>query len=351
VSDIYLPELKAPFMAEFEITQRCPYRCFFCEADVPNIKPVSELSTKEIFDVLQKLAGAQVLNIFFTGGEPLLRSDLPDLVSYCFDLGLDPCTSTSGFSSDGSGVKQLIDVGLDSIQLSVHGPKDIHEMVVGKEGSYEIVTGALETAAEYRVRVEIACVGLKENLEYIPDLICEVASFGVQFFRVLRYIPGYRKEMLKHIPPKSLVEKCIPKIERAAKECGVEIALGFCPGLGGPTTPLIRGIHPVAFSCPAGKTSLAVMPNGDVYPCIFFKHTPEMCCGNILSDSVSEIWNNQKMVMLRRLTPQDYSGICGHCERKWLCYSARCVAHNLAGDVYGDDLSCYIIRERLGLEV
>ena len=351
MSEIYVPELKAPFIVDFEITQRCPYRCFFCEADIPAIKPASELSTNEIFRVLQILVKAQVLNIFFTGGEPLLRNDLPDLVSYCFDLGLDPCVSTSGFSLDGSGVKQIIDVGLDSIQVSIHGPKNIHEMVVGKEGSYAIATSSLEVAAERGVRVEIACVGLKENLEYIPDLICEVAPFGVQFFRLLRYVPGYRKEMLKHIPPKRLVERCMPEIERAARECGVEIALGFCPGLERATTPLFRGIHPVAFSCPAGKTSLAIMPNGDVYPCIFFKNRPEMLCGNILRDSVSEIWNNPGMVIFRRLTPGDYTGICGHCERKWLCYSARCVAYNLADDLYGDDLSCYIVRERLGLEV
>ena len=348
---MYIPELKAPFIVDFEITQRCPYRCFFCEADVPNIKPASELSTDEILRILEKLSKEEVPNVFFTGGEPLLRSDLPDLIRYSSNLGLDPCISTTAFNLDEYKLKQLIDAGLDSMQVSIHGPKGIHEAVVGGDGSYEIVMNNLKMVVEAGVRVEIACVGLRENIEHIPTLIRELAPLGVPFFRVLRYVPGHRKEMLEHIPPRRLVEKCIPEINRAAKEHGIDIALGFCPGTEGSTTHLVKGIHPVAFACPAGKTSFAIMPNGDVYPCIFFKNRPEMLCGNILRDSVSEVWNNPRMVMFRRLTPGDYTGICGRCERKWLCYSARCVAYNLTNDLYGDDLSCYIAREKLGLEV
>ncbi|MBT9132705.1 MAG: putative mycofactocin radical SAM maturase MftC [Firmicutes bacterium] len=348
---IRLPELKAAFIVDFEITQRCPYRCFFCEADIPNIKPGCELNTDEIFRILQKLADAEVPNVFFTGGEPLLRPDLPDLFRHCSNLGLDPCVSTNAFSLDESNLRQLIDAGLDSMQVSIFGPKAIHEAIVGKNGSYAEVMSNLKMLVDAGVRVEIACVGLRENLEYIPTLVREVALLGVPFFRVLRYVPGHRKEMLEHIPRRRSLQKCIVEIQRAAKEYDIDIALGLCPGTGGATTHLVRGIHPVAFACPAGKTSFAIMPNGDVYPCIFFKNRPEMLCGNVLRDSVSEIWNNPKMVVFRRLTPADYTGICGHCERKWLCYSARCVAYNLGNDLYGDDLSCYIVRETLGLEV
>jgi radical SAM protein with 4Fe4S-binding SPASM domain len=348
---VNLPELKAPFIVDFEITQRCQYKCFFCEADIPNIKPAPELKTDEILRILEKLSEAEVLNVFFTGGEPLLRTDLPDLIKYCSNLGLDPCVSTSAFPLDESRLQQLINAGLDNVQVSIHGPKGVHDAVVGKRRAYPIVFANLKELVKAGVRVEIACVGLKENLEYIPALIKEVAPLGVQFFRILRYVPGHRKEMLEHIPPKALVERCIPEIREVAKECGIDTALGFCPGIEGATTYLVRGIHPVAFVCPAGKTSFAIMPNGDVYPCVFFKNNPEMCCGNILENSVTEVWNHSMMAMFRRLTPEDYTGICGDCERKWVCYSARCVAYNLTNDVYGDDLSCYLVREKLGLEV
>jgi len=346
-----IPELKAPFIVDFEVTQRCSFRCFFCEADIPYIKPASEMETNEILRIIEKISEAEIPNIFFTGGEPLLRNDLPDLIKYCFKLGLDPCVSTNGFFFDGSEIDRIIDAGLKSMQVSIHGPKDIHDAVVGMKEAYEITMRNVRKALKARVDVEIACVGLKENIEYIPTLVGEIASLGVKFFRLLRYISGYRKEMLKHIPPKTVVEKCIPEIRKAAVKHGIEVALASCPGLKVTPPYAIKGIHPIAFTCPAGKTSFAIMPNGDVYPCIFFKHRPEMYCGNILQDSVSKIWNAPAMAILRSLTPANYTGICSYCERKWACYSARCVAYNLTNDLYGDDLSCYVVREKLGLEV
>lgn len=252
---------------------------------------------------------------------------------------------------DGSIVEQIIDAGLKSIQVSIQGPKDIHEAVVGMKEAYEITMRNVEKTVKAGVKVEIACVGLKENLQYTPTLIGEIASRGVKYFRLLRYLPGYRKEMLEHIPPKTLVEKCIPEIEKAAAKHGVEVALASCPALKVTPVYALKGIHPVSFTCHAGKTSLAIMPNGDVYPCIFFKHRFEMYCGNILQDSVSKIWNARAMAAIRNLTPADYTGVCSYCVRKWACYSARCVSYNLTNDLYGDDLSCYVVCEKLGPEI
>lgn len=344
-------QLEAPIMVDFEITDRCPYRCFFCEGDIPNIDPVPELlSTKECFRIFEKLANAGVFDVFFTGGEPFLRSDLPDLIKYCFDVGLEPCISTNAFHLDEFKLKRIIEAGLDHLQVSIQGPDVIHESIVRRPGSYSMVMKNLEKLVENGVEIEVACVGLKENLEYIPELIRQVAVLGIKKFRILRYVPGHRREMLEHIPPRGVVEDSLPKIMEAVKEYNVELLLSFCPGLTMSPTPIFEGIHPVTFTCPAGKAEFTILPNGDVYPCTFFRYKPEMCVGNILKDDISKLWNHPKMVMLRRLTPEDYIGICGQCERKWTCYSARCVAYNLTGDLHGDDLSCYIVREKLGLE-
>ena len=107
----------------------------------------------------------------------------------------------------------------------------------------------------------------------------------------------------------------------------------------------------MALTCPAGKSEFAILPNGDVFPCINLKDNSKMYAGNILKDDIQKIWDHPIMVQLRGLTPADYTGICGKCERKNVCYSARCVAYNLTGDLYGDDVSCYKVREQLGHEV
>ena len=344
-------ELKAPLMVDFEITNRCSYKCFFCEGDIPNVRDVPELSTRECFHVFEKLSDEEVISVFLTGGDPLLRFDLPDLIKYCFNIGLEPCVSTNLFSLDEANLEKLIKAGLKQLQVSIQGPDGIHESMVGKTKSYSIVMKNLEKVKEAGIKVEVVCVGLKENLKYIPSFIRELGSLGIKYFRILRYVPAHRRELLKHIPPKELVEDCVPKITKAAKEYKVDTLLSFCPGLIASPSNLFEGFHPVTLTCPAGKTEFTILPNGDVYPCMNFKNKPEMHVGNILESSVAELWNHPKMVTLRRLTPADYTGICSQCERKWTCYSARCIAYNLTGDLYGDDLSCYIVCEKLGLEV
>lgn len=344
-------ELEAPLIVDFEITNRCPYKCYFCEGDIPNTSIISELSTKECFKIFDKLSNAGVFNIFLTGGEPFLRSDLPDLIKYCIDVGLDPGTSTSAFYLDAFKLEEIIKAGLNGLQVSIQGQDDIYESIVGKPGSYSISMKNLEKLIESGINVEVVCIGLKENLKCIPSLIREIASLGIKYFRVLRFVPGHRKELLEHIPPKELVINTIPKIKKAAIENNIDLLLSFCPGLDASPSRIFEGIHPATTTCTAGKTEFTILPNGDVYPCMEFKNRPEMHIGNILESNVAKLWNNPKMVMLRKLTPADYTGICGQCERKWTCYSARCVAYNLMNDLYGDDLSCYIVREKLNLKI
>jgi len=346
-------ELKAPIIVDFEITNRCPYRCIFCEADIPNIKSINEMSTKHCLYVLEKLAKAEVFDVFLTGGEPLMRDDLPKLIKHCFNIGLEPCISTNAFYLDEERLEKIVNAGLDHIQISIQGPELIHESIVKKPGSYSRVMKNLEKAIEIGCRVEVTCVGLKENFKYIPILLKEVASVGVRKFRVLRYVPSHRKDMLKHIPPREIVMKYIPIIKETAKKHNIDLLLGTPPGLYpssySSVDMIYEGVHPTIYTCPAGKTEFDILPNGDVYPCMSFKNKPEMYCGNILEKSVYELWNSKPMRMLRQLTPADYTGICGQCKRKWTCYSCRCVAYNLTGDLYGDDLTCYIVREKLGL--
>jgi len=344
-------KLETPFMVDFEVTNRCPYRCFFCEGRIPYIQKVDELPTTTCFHIFEKLSKAGVLAIFLTGGEPFARSDILDLIRLCFDVGLEPTVSTNGFCLDEATINRIPKTGLNHIQVSVHGYEDIHDSIVGVRGAYNIVLKNLKKLVETGIEVEIACIGLKENFESIPNLMNDLASIGIGKFRILRYMPSHTKEMLCHIPSRKVVMDTMPKIAEIAKRNNITLFSSFCPGIVSDPRPIYEGIHPMALTCPAGKTEFAILPNGDVYPCVNLKDNSSMYIGNILKNEVKEIWNHPTMIKLRELTPKDYTGICGRCKKKYACYSARCVAFNLTGDIYGDDLSCYIVREKLGFDV
>lgn len=344
-------KLETPFMVDFEVTNRCPYRCFFCEANLSNIQEVNELSTSTCFYILEKLSKAGVLAIFLTGGEPFDRTDILDLIKFCFNIGLEPTISTNGFCLNENIINNIIETGLNHIQVSIHGYKDIHDSIVGVSGAYNVVLKNLKKLLETGIDVEIACVGLKENFESIPDLLSDLASIGIEKFRILRYMPAHTKEMLLHIPPRKLVMDTMPRITEIAKRNNIILFSSFCPGLVSDPRPIYESIHPMALTCPAGKSEFAILPNGDVYPCVNLKDKSSMYIGNILKNEIIEIWNHPIMVKLRMLTPNDYTGICGNCNKKYACYSARCVAFNLTNDINGDDLSCYFLREKLGFNV
>lgn len=307
-----------------------------------------ELTTEKCFNIFDKLAEAGVFNIFLTGGDPLLRQDLHKLVKHCYHVGLEPTVSTNGMHLTDKNIKALVSSGLTNLQVSIHGYAEAHDSIVGVPGSYKQVLNNLKNIVKSKsIDIEIACVGLMDNFKYIPDLLCDLAAIGIKSFRILRLLTSHSKELLNHIPSRQIIEEYMPKIDKIAKNCGIKLMASFCPGLMPTPRYIYQDVHPMAITCPAGKTEFAILPNGDVYPCVNLKDSPTMCVGNILHDSVHKLWMHPTMVKLRKLTPDDYKGYCGKCEMKYACYSARCVAFNLTGDIYGDDISCYIIQERL----
>lgn len=342
-------ELEVPFMVDFEVTNRCPYRCFFCEANLTNIKRVDELSTNECFYIFEKLSKAGVLAIFLTGGEPFNRPDILDLIKFCFTVGLEATISTNGFCLNESIINDITKTGLNHIQISIHGYKNVHDSIVGVQGAYDVVLKNVKKLLETGIDVEIACVGLKENFDSIPYLLNDLSAIGIKKFRILRYMPAHSKEMLLHIPSKTVINDTMPKIVEIANRNCITLFSSFCPGFTSDPRLIYENVHPMALTCPAGKSEFSILPNGDVYPCVNLKDKSTMYIGNILRNGITEIWNHPTMLKLRTLTPKDYTGICGECIKKYACYSARCVAFNLTGDIAGDDLSCYIVREKLGL--
>ncbi len=342
----FVPVFDFPPYVSFEITGSCPYRCCFCEADLPaacvQSSKTRTLILEEQILVIRKLADAGTFRLFLTGGEPLSNPAFPTLFRTAQELGIAVVTSTNAYLVNAEMMDELANVGCMHLQVSLHGVGQVHDQIVGLHGAYSRVLRNISGMLSRGFDIEIACVGIRDNYESIPDLIGALGGIGVEFVRVLRYVPSHRREMLRHVVPRSVVERTIPRIYEAAEVSGVRVAVGVCPGYeGGSERTSYSIVHPMAHFCQAGKVEMTILPNGDVVPCLSFRNSPHMMVGNIMSASVSDVWNHPAMDELRRLTPADYSGRCGSCATKWICYSARCVALNIGGSIYGDDASCY----------
>jgi len=350
----FFKSLRLPFHVNLEVTSVCNLQCWFCYAKHWE-RPKTALSTDKILKIIDKLAKAGVYSIFFTGGEPLTRRDLPKIVSHSIKSGINVTISTNGTLLTRDVVEELYSAGLDEIQISMQSPNpNRHDEIVGVPGAFDKTEKGVERAVDVGMRVIIAVVGTKSNYTDIPPLFEWALSKGAKVFRVLRLIPN-SPSALKEVLGREEIDYIVSRITamEGHKKAIIDIHVPpfYIPGQYSNTMkyPYIR--YPRLYSalsstCTAGRATMAILATGEVVPCIEFR-SEEFYCGNILEKEIEEVWNHPNMLKLRNATPDKYDGIyCSKCSLKFVCYSARCIAYRFDNSITGDDITCLKIREQ-----
>jgi len=345
-----LKGLQKPFVVSFEITSLCDQQCWFCCAQLPKYRR-EDLPTKSVLAIVSKIANEDIYSIFLTGGEPLLRNDLPLIIKECLNYGMNVSLSTNGMAATEEVAKMIASAELDEIQVSIQAPDEINDKIVGVEGAVDQSFKGLQNLINAGLRVTVASVATRMNYSLIPELAEKVATIGAKYFRVLRLMP-HSNDMLQQVVTYRQMQMLVERLMRLEKEMEeFTISIHTSPGFSDERfydSKEYKIVHPLCHTCEAGKVSMGILSNGDCVPCLELKSS-EFICGNILYESLLKVWNSKPMFALRSATPDQYHGRCGDCDLKWSCYSARCVAYNLRGDILGDDESCYRFLENTNL--
>ena len=175
-------ELSAPYRMDLAITYRCNNKCLHCYAGGP--RETSELTTKEWFRVMDKIFRLGIPHVVFTGGEPTLRDDLPDLIAYAERIGLICGLVTNGRRlKDKAYFKSLVDAGLDHIQITLesHDP-GIHDMITGITGSWDETVQGLKNAIESPIYTLTNTTLTKYNVDGILETIDFIHDLGLKQF-------------------------------------------------------------------------------------------------------------------------------------------------------------------------
>jgi radical SAM protein with 4Fe4S-binding SPASM domain len=341
-----LRSLQSPFIINFEVTNQCNLECVFCCAQLSKYRR-KDLSKEKILEIIAKIASEDVYSIFLTGGEPFMRDDLPQFVKECLDYGMNVSLSTNGTKATKRISRMIASTGLDEIQVSIHAPNNTNDEIVGVSGAVEQSFKGLQNLIDAGLRATVASVATLMNYYLMPELVKKVAGMGARYFRILRLMP-HSSGLLQQVVPYKEMQTLIKQLVLLEEETeDFMISIHTSPGFLDRQfydSKEYKILHPLCHTCTAGKTSMSILSDGDCTPCSELK-SPEFICGNILHDPLSDIWNSKPMSLLRSAIPDNYHGRCGNCEFKWVCYSARCVAYNLGGDILGDDESCYFFLE------
>jgi radical SAM protein with 4Fe4S-binding SPASM domain len=278
-----------PVLSEIALTYRCQNRCTFCYASAPDRGlEVPEMTTDEVKRILDAIVDdAHVPSVSFTGGEPTLRPDLPELIAYARSRRLRTNLITNGIRCGANGyVENLAEAGLDSAQVSLEAADaEIHDAVVGHAGAWQRTVQGLRKLKAAGIHVHTNTTINSLNRDHLLALVDFLAGMGQPYLSMNMVIRTGGAVGKMDIGYSEIGDLVLPLKERA-QEHGMKF-VWYSP------VPLCL-FNPVAHglgsqSCSAADGLLSIAPDGSVLPCSSF----EQGVGNLLHEPFETIWNRR----------------------------------------------------------
>jgi len=282
--------VSAPYRMDLALTYRCNINCGHC---YNQRRESAELGTDEWRRIIRTLWEHGVPHVDFTGGEPTLRDDLADLVTFAEDLGAITGLLTNGVRlADKEFVRRLQQAGLDYAQVTLESARaDVHDRMVGAEAHALTVQG-IRNLAEAGIHVLTNTTITRANRDGIEEIVPFLKGLGTSSFAVNSIIRAGRS---RHVDRGLGEEELLPLLRRLrqlAGDHGMKF-IWYTPTQYCRLNPVENDLG--VKQCTAGKYNMAVEPDGTVIPCqSFFRPL-----GNILHDPFATIYGHDFLAALR----------------------------------------------------
>jgi len=331
-----------PLVLVWEVTQACELACEHCRAEAKPGRHPDELTTSEgkaLLDDAREFGDGQL--VVLSGGDPLARDDIPELVSYGTERGLKMTLTPSGTDSlTGERIRTLADAGLRRMALSLDGATpESHDAFRGESGSFEATMRAARRAEDAGLPLQINTTVCAETVDELPAIRDLVADVGAVLWSVFFLVPVGRGKTLDAVSPE-LAERVTEWLAEVADDAPFGVKTTEAPHFrrvrsqrndGGPSR---RG------GITAGDGFAFVSHVGEVYPSGFL---PESV-GSVRERGVVDSYRNSEL--FRRLRdPEELRGKCGACEYRHVCGGSRSRAYATTGDPLESDPLCPYVPE------
>lgn len=324
------------YSVTWNVTSKCNFSCEHCY--VPSSER-RDLSHREAKRLLGQLADLGVEELYISGGEPLMRGDLFDLIGHATDLGLRVATITNGWYLTREKALLFKDDGVDHVSVSVDGIGRTHDEFRNKTQSFERCMRAIKLLKEAGVKTHLSPTFSKHNIDELPALFSLALELGVNFSTKVMIPMGQARTLgeycLSPDEQKGLYEYLrAKKVEFDGKIDIVTTCNPYSVLFGGKrklASNRIRG------GCTAGVSILCISADGNILPCSRL----QIALGNVREVSLSDIWySSEDLAMLR--DRDNLKGKCGACRYKNWCGGCRAMALARLGDHFAEDPSCWI---------
>ncbi|WP_123533445.1 TIGR04053 family radical SAM/SPASM domain-containing protein [Halosimplex salinum] len=337
-----------PMVLIWEVTQACELNCDHCRADAEPARHPDELSTaegKQLLDQVAEFDERQL--VVLSGGDPMKRPDLVDLVDYGTDQGLVISLTPSGTQElDADSIRSLADAGLKRMALSLDGGDPTsHDEFRGESGSFEATMRAAKQAQDAGIPLQINTTVSASTVDELPAIRDVVADLGAVLWSVFFLVPVGRGRVLDPVSPEraervmewlsdvadeapfGLKTTEAPHYRRVRRQAAAEAADG---GTDAPTADENQRA-----SVLAGDGFAFVSHTGEVFPSGFLPKS----VGTVPEDDLTELYRESDLFTALR-DRDELQGKCGACPFKQVCGGSRSRAYAYTGDPLASDPLC-----------
>jgi radical SAM protein with 4Fe4S-binding SPASM domain len=299
----------------YNCTSRCNLNCLHCYSSSTTDLDKDELSTADAKQLIRQLAEANCPVVLFTGGEPLLRPDLFELLTEARQLSLRTVISTNGTLIDQPTAEKLAEVGVSYVGISIDGEQSFHDKFRQSPGCFKAAIAGIENCQKADLKTGLRFTITKQNAEQIPaafDIAAEANIRRICFYHLVR--AGRAKKLDDQSPApqqtRTAVDTIIEKTKQAARNNLIDEVLTVGNHADGPylllkmaaeTNPLYEKAQQLLLANGGNKTGekiACVGWDGQVYPDQFWRN---YSLGNIKDKTFAQIWNNPANPVLEKL--------------------------------------------------
>ncbi len=350
----------------WNLIRRCNLACKHCYTTSADIDFPGELSTREVFAVMDDLKASGVRVLILSGGEPLLRPDIFDIALRATSMGFYVGLSSNGTLITEDNIDAIEAVGFDYVGVSLDGLGDTHDAFRRSAGSFEQSLKGVRLCREREIKVGLRFTLTQDNYHDFPDLLKLMDGEGVDKFYLSHLNYGGRGNRNRRADAvfamtreamELLFETCLERL-RAGRPA--EFVTGNNDADGVYLLHWARRRFPERAEClrvrlaqwggNASGVNIANIDNlGNVHPDTFWWH---YSLGNVRRRPFSEIWNDLSDPLMAGLkqNPRPVKGRCARCAYLDVCNgNTRVRAHQVTGDPWAEDPGCYLTDEEIGL--
>jgi PqqA peptide cyclase len=318
-----------------EVTHRCPLHCVYCSNPMQLAGTEHELSTEEWVSVFRQAGQLGMLHAHFTGGEPLARTDLTELIAAARRAGLYTNLITSGLGLNEQRLQALVDAGLDHIQISFQDSREEAANWIAGAKAHAHKIELSRAIRRHKIAFTVNLVVHRQNLDHLEEMIAFIEQLNPERVEIAhtQYYGWALANRAALLPTQAQLDRAVAIVAEAEKRLAGRMRIDS-------VVPDYYAKYPKACMGGWGRRLMLINPEGKVLPCHAAEVLPGLTFENVRDKSLEWIWQDSSSFQKFRGEEWMHEP-CRSCDRRTEDFGGcRCQAFLLAGDATVTDPAC-----------